>query len=165
MKNHIKQTFANIDQGVREPRSIGPMMRASLIRLWSARGGGLYGLGYVLTFVALEVPTTIANVTELVTGSASVLAAILEWLLRFGLDTLLNMLWAFLWPVFLLENMGGWGVAVLVVGFIVFEKLLRPMVESAIPELKRVKKTKKKTKTESQEQEKKADSAAESAPL
>ena len=141
MKQRIKQTFANIDQGVREPRSIGPKVRASLVELWRSRGGGVYGLGYVVTFVALEVPATIVNFTEVVSGSASVAAAIFEWLLRFGLDTFLNMLWAFLWPVLLLREMRGWGVAALVVGFVVFEKLLRPLVESVIPELKPVAKT------------------------
>ena len=137
MKKHLKQTFANIDQGVREPRTIGAMIRANLVTLWLSRGGGLYGLGYVLTFLAREVPDAIANFTEVVSGSASVAGAIFEWLVRFGSDTLMNMLWAFLWPVQLIEWLGGWGIAMLLAAFLAFEKLLRPMVESVVPELKR----------------------------
>ena len=135
MKKYLKQSFATIDQGVREPRTIGPMARASLVKLWLSRGGGLYGLGYVFTFLAREVPAVIANFTAVVSGSASVAGAIFEWLIRFGSDTLMNMLWAFMWPVLLIELLGGWGIVILVAGFFAFEKLLRPLVESAVPEL------------------------------
>jgi len=136
MKQRIKQAFANVDQGIREPRTIGTMLRKSLVLLWRARGGGLYGLGYVITFIANEVPRVIVSFTEIVTSAESLLGAIFEWLLRVGADSFESMLHAFLWPVVFLQLLGGWGIVALVVGFVVFEKLLRPLVESVFPELR-----------------------------
>lgn len=139
MKQRIKQAVANVDQGIRKPRSIGLMVRKSLVGIWQARGGGLYGLGYVITFVANEVPRVISSFSEIIESAESVLGAVLEWLLRFGADTFESMLYAFIWPVFVLQSLGGWGIALLVGAFIVFEKLLRPLVEAAVPELRAAK--------------------------
>lgn len=140
MKRRIKQGFANIEQGMREPRSVGRMVRQgvrkSLVRLWRTRGGGLYGLGYVVTFVLNEVPRIIDSAKAMIDGSESVLGAIFEWLLRLGADTFESMLIAFLWPAYILGLTGGWGLVALVVAYFVFEKLLRPLVESALPDLK-----------------------------
>ena len=99
----------------------------------------MYGLGYVITFVANEVPRVISSFSEIIESAESVLGAVLEWLLRFGADTFESMLYAFIWPVFVLQSLGGWGIALLVGAFIVFEKLLRPLVEAAVPELRAAK--------------------------
>ena len=110
--------------------------RKSLVRLWRTRGGGLYGLGYVVTFVINEVPRIIDSAQAMINGSESVLGAMFEWLLRLGADTFASMVIAFLWPAYFLSLMGGWGLVALVVAYFVFEKLLRPLVESALPDLK-----------------------------
>ena len=38
-----------------EPMSLGTIAREAAVTLWSSRGGGFYGLGYVVTFVVLEI--------------------------------------------------------------------------------------------------------------
>lgn len=136
IKRHIKQTFANIERGVREPRSIGSMMRKGLIDLWRARGGGAYGFGYMVTFVVLEVRGGIAQFAETLTEGTTLLAMVIEVVARFGLETLLNMIFALIWPVWLIQYFGGYGVALVAVWFLLFEKLLRPLIESWVPELR-----------------------------
>jgi len=88
-------------------------------------------------FVANEVPRVITSFKEIVVSAESILGALFEWLLRMGADTFESMLYAFIWPVFVLQMLGGWGIVALVVAFVGFEKLLRPLVESAVPELRR----------------------------
>ena len=45
------------------------------------------------------------------------------------IDTLMNTLYAFMWPVFVLQWNQPWGVAVLVAIFVFFPKLMQKPVE------------------------------------
>ncbi len=129
----------------KDPRSLAPLLRQGLLELWRARGGGLYGLGYVVTFVLLEVRTVI---TEL-EGSDGVLAflgdQLLEFVLRLGWMSFVNAGLAFLWPLLLLERLGGWGLLVLPLAYLAFERWLRPRVEMEFPELRRARTEAEKT--------------------
>lgn len=135
LKKHLRQTFANIEQGVREPTSIGRMFRAGLVALWHSRGGGLYGLGYVVYFVILEVVAVGRQIAETVAGDASLIDWVMDVLVRFGADTLSNMIQSFIWPVWVLQGLQGWGVLLLAVGFASFNRFLRPLLERLVPEL------------------------------
>jgi len=118
-----------------EPRSAPRLLRAALLRIWRARGGGFYGLGYVVTFVVMEVRLVAGEFQ----GSDSMLSflsdQLLEYLFRLGVMSFVNVLLAFLWPLFVLEHLQGWGVPVLLVGYFVFERWLRPRLEATFPEL------------------------------
>lgn len=124
-----------------DPRSAGSILREGLLGLWRARGGGLYGLGYVITFVVLEIRLA---VTELA-SSEGVLEFLgnqfLEYLLRLGVGSFVNALLAFLWPFLLLERVGGWGLLVLPGAYLLFERWLRPVIEARFPELARSRET------------------------
>lgn len=119
-----------------DPRSSKQLVRAGLLGIWRSRGGGFYGLGYLITFVALEV--------RLVTGefqtSDSLLSffttQLVEFLLRLGFMSFVNVLLAFLWPLFVLQHLHGWGVLVLVAGYFLFARWLRPAIVAAFPELR-----------------------------
>jgi hypothetical protein len=117
------------------PRSLGTLVRQGLLGIWRARGGGFYGLGYVVCFVLLEIRTVFSQFV----GSDSVIGFIFEellvYLLRLGFMSFLNLFLAFLWPAFLLEFLGGWGFIVLGGGYLLFEYVLRPAVERRLPEL------------------------------
>jgi len=139
IKKHIRQTFANIEQGVREPRSIGPMLRENLIGLFRSRGGGLYALGYVATFVLLEVleiPEFIGDVAGLFTGSGTLPGSLLALIVDFFVDTIGNMILAFMWPALLINYFEWVGVAMVAIGFATYDRFLRPIVERFVPELK-----------------------------
>lgn len=118
-----------------DPKSIGGILRDGLLGIWRARGGGFYGLGYVVTFVMLEVELLAG---ELV-GSESFLeflqSQLVEYLFRMGIMSFVNVLLAFIWPLLLLEAVGTWGIAVLIVGYFGFEYGLRPRAEALFPEL------------------------------
>ena len=119
-----------------EPRSAIGMLRTFVVRLWVARGAGFYGLGYLAAFVVLEVRMFAGEivesdgVVELVTHQA------LEYVLRIGFMSFVNSFLALLWPIYVARWLGGWGLLMLLGGYLAFEHLLRPQVEAHIPELK-----------------------------
>ncbi len=120
-----------------EPRSAGALAREGLVGLWSARGGGLYGLGYVVSFVILELRTVVGEFE----GSHSLMSFIgqelLAYLLRVGFMSFVNAGLAFVWPAFVLQLFGGWGILLLLAGYFAFERGLRPTAEARFPELRR----------------------------
>jgi len=118
----------------REPRSIFPRARGWLVAFWQAKGGGYYGLGYVIAFIALEV-ATLTNVFE---GNASgfIAAQAVQYALRISFESFFNGILALLWPIYLWRWLGPYGLVVFAAGFAVFELALRPLVEKWFPELK-----------------------------
>jgi len=117
------------------PRVVGPLVRAVLLDVWRARGGGFYGLGYIVAFTYFE----IMLLTGELVGSESVgefaLTQVLEYFLRFGLMSFVNVFRALLWPFYILEQYAGTGLVVLIVGYFGFEYLLRPRLDNLFPEL------------------------------
>lgn len=120
-----------------DPRSAGNLLRDGLIGIWRARGGGFYGLGYLITFVILEARMAIGQIE----GSDSVLGFVggqlVDYVLRLGFMSVVNVLLAFLWPLFVLQHLAAWGALLLVVGYFGFERWLRPVVEASVPELRK----------------------------
>ncbi|HEY7672125.1 MAG TPA: hypothetical protein VIC71_07895 [Gammaproteobacteria bacterium] len=120
----------------REPRSIFPRARGWLIALWQKKGGGFYGLGYVVAFIALEIATLTSNVGASSSVTGFITAQAVQYLLRISVESIINTVLALLWPVYLLRWLGWYGFAVLAVAYVVFEHALRPLVENWFPELK-----------------------------
>lgn len=124
----------------REPRVVVPRARAALARLWAAKGGGFYGLGYVVAFISFEIKTFGASVVS--SGGVSEFAAgfvtnqLLQYVLRVSFESILNAFLALLWPFHVLPWLGGWGILALVGGYLGFEYLVRPSIESWFPELR-----------------------------
>ncbi len=120
-----------------EPRSIPGHIRRALISAWAGRGAGFYGLGWIVTFIAMEVNMIAGEVVESGSVGEFLGSQLLEYLLRIGFMSFLNSLLALLWPAYVLEWVGGlWGVTLLVGGYLMFEYGIRPIVEGVFPELK-----------------------------
>lgn len=119
-----------------EPRRIMRLLRDWLLRLWAARGGGFYGLGVVVTFLVLEVRMLLGDVSGSDSVADFLVGELLEYVFRLGFLSFLNGFVALLWPAFLLEWLGAWGIAVLVCAYLTFERMLRPTVEAWFPELR-----------------------------
>jgi hypothetical protein len=100
------------------------------VRIWRVRGGGLYALGFLVTFLFLEVRElltddipTFLQLPDLYFGT--VLALVIDFLI----DTLRNTLLAFLWPVLL----AGWqppvGIISLLVAAMIFPRYIKQHIE------------------------------------
>lgn len=131
--------FGIVRRLAREPRYAFPLLRNWLVALWATKGGGFYGLGYVVTLVALEIFSLEQDVTRgasSVSGAESFIAAqAIQYVAGFGVDSILNGIRAVLWPFYLFKWLGLPGVVAFVAGGAVFERVVRPSVEAWFPEL------------------------------
>ena len=120
----------------REPRRLYPMLRELFVDAWRSRGGGFYGLGYVVSFVFLEIHMIVGEAADSSGVGDFAMGQLLEYLLRLGLMSFVNVFQALLWPFFVLEHLGWVGMILLAAGFVGFEYALKPLVEQHIPELR-----------------------------
>ena len=116
----------------RQPAAILPLLRRWLAKLWASRGGGFYGLGYVVTFAALEIRSLSGDLTTV----SGLVAQAVQYVLRFSVDSLRNVVSALIWPAHLFEWLGGpAGLVALAVGYAAFEVAIRPLVRARLPEV------------------------------
>ncbi|MEQ8330348.1 MAG: hypothetical protein RH859_07815 [Longimicrobiales bacterium] len=74
--------------------------------MWEDRGGGYYALCAVLTFLFLEGEALVDDVLAADGIGDLIQGGIVEWLISFGLDTIMNTLLAAIWPVEWIDRMG-----------------------------------------------------------
>ncbi|WP_405227109.1 hypothetical protein [Lentisalinibacter sediminis] len=118
-----------------EPRTAITRIRGWLVGLWTARGGGLYGLGVVVSFLILEARMIADDVAESAGVTDFLVGELIEFVFRLGFMSVLNGFLALLWPLWVLERLRFWGIGLLAAAYGVFEYGLRPLVESRVPEL------------------------------
>lgn len=135
-EGRIARDLRTVQEISRDPRSILPRVRGWLVELWALRGGGFYGLGYIVAFVALEIATLTGDFGSSASVSGFFEAQILQYLARVSVQSMINTVLALLWPIYLLRWWGWYGIAMLVIGSGIFELAIRPRVEAWLPELK-----------------------------
>jgi hypothetical protein len=118
---------------VRNPRGIPGTahgaFRAWFRRIWETRGGGLYTLGYALSFAALELRTLAGEFVGMGNPGDFVVEQLVEFFIRFGTDSIANLVTALIWPMFVVGWYAPWGIGLLVLAFILFPKFIRPLIE------------------------------------
>ena len=116
----------------RQPSAILPLLRGWVVNLWASRGGGFYGFGYVVTFVALEVRSLSGSLTTV----SGLVGQVVQYVLRFSVDSVRNVVSAMIWPAHLFEWLGGpAGLVALAAGYAAFELAIRPLVQAWLPEV------------------------------
>jgi hypothetical protein len=120
-----------------EPRTILTWSRDWAVRLWITKGGGFYGLGYVIAFVSLEV----RSLSEDLGGDNDLVgfmtSQFIDFIIRFSVESFLNALLALIWPLLLLLWGDGLGIVILIGAWIGYRFAVRPLLEEWFPELKR----------------------------
>ena len=98
-------------------------------KVWKLRGGGLYALGYAITFVYLEVTTIIGDIAGAESPWQFFTSELIEFVFRFLSDSLVNLVKALIWPVYVIELAPPWGLLGLGAAFLIFPRFLKPTVE------------------------------------
>jgi len=117
LRRRIDALVDTLDRVAKEPKSIGSMARESALEIWGSRGGGFYGLGYLITFVVLEIRMFGADVATSDSVIGFLGQELLTLVFRFAFQSILNGLLALLWPAFVLQALGAWGIVMLAVGW------------------------------------------------
>ncbi len=118
---------------VTEPRSFphafSIVFRRGFRAVWSARGGGLYAVGFFLTFLWLELTMFVDDVAEASGVGDFITGQLFELILRFTFESLLNTLLAFLWPVYVLQYEPPVGLIFLGAAYLLFPRYVKPTLE------------------------------------
>ena len=105
------------------------LFRGWFAKVWKVRGGGLYAVGWAVTFAYLEVTTIIGEIIGADGIIDFIKSQLLEFMLRFMGDSLKNMIMAFMWPVFIVQWKIPVGVILLGLAFALFPKFVKPHLE------------------------------------
>ena len=97
--------------------------------VWSARGGGLYACGFVLTFLWLEVTTFFSEVAAANSVGEFVSEQLFEFVIRFTVQSIQNTVSAFMWPVAIIQWSPAWGGLILGGMYLVFAKFIKQRLE------------------------------------
>lgn len=138
----------------REPGSIPVKLRSTLIEVWGARGGGFYGVGYVVAFVYFEISMVLEDLLESSGADAFILGTLAEYVFRFSVMSFVNVFRALLWPLMVAGSWDGLGVLVLLGAYFSFEYLLKPRINDLFPELTAQRLAKQAQKQNKKEQKK-----------
>lgn len=95
-------------------------------KVWDVRGGGLYALGFIVTFVYLEV----IDLFDDVMGIGAVFnGQVFDFIIDFFLDSLMNTVEALIWPVDIAQWAPPWGAIALGLGYWLFPIYVKPYIE------------------------------------
>ena len=95
-------------------------------KVWEVRGGGLYACGFAVTFVIFE----IGSLADDVLGVGAVFQGqAIEFAINFIIDSFMNTMRAFMWPVYVIEWSPPYGVIALGVAFWLFPTYAKPHIE------------------------------------
>lgn len=98
--------------------------------IWSARGGGYYASGFVVTFLWLEFTTFVTEVVSAESVGSFLTSQLFEFVVRFTVQSLENTVTAFLWPLLIIDRWQGLGLFALLLGYVVFRKYLKRRLET-----------------------------------
>jgi hypothetical protein len=131
LKNRAADRAQQFADASDDPGLLLVWTRRALLRMWRLRGGGFYGLGFVVTFVVLQIGALMSDAAEASTAMDFVTSQLAEAVLKFLGDTLINFLLSFIWPLLFLGWAGSWGILVLICAFLVFDRWLKPWISAA----------------------------------
>lgn len=124
-----------IQEIVAEPGLLPVKLRGLLVGIWTAKGGGFYGVGYVIAFAFFEIRMVVEDFVEAQGVEDFVFYQLVETVLRLGWMSFINAFQALLWPLMVAAWWEGGGLVLLLGGYAAFEYLLKPHLDRLFPEL------------------------------
>lgn len=99
-------------------------------RIWKLRGGGLYAVGFALSFLYLEVMDLLFDdIPTFLSLDSYDAGAVISFGVDVLIDTIHNTVLAFTWPVVFVQWQPPLGIILLVLAFLLFPKYVKPHLE------------------------------------
>ena len=95
-------------------------------KVWKVRGGGLYAVGFAVSFLVFEIGSLsddILGIGSLFNGQA------INFIVQLLLESLMNTIKAFAWPVYVVAWAPPYGVIGLALAFVGFTRFLKAPLE------------------------------------
>ena len=99
--------------------------RGWFAEVWKVRGGGLYACGYALTFAYMEVRMFVNDVLQSDSFVNFIASEVIQIVLHFAVDSIVNMVRAFIWPVYVIQLYPPYGMIGLAAAFVLFPIFLK----------------------------------------
>ena len=99
-------------------------------RVWRSRGGGLYAVGFMVAFGYLETVDVLFDDVPQLFAINWFSGEVFGFAVDFLVDTLRNMLLAFLWPVLVAQWQAPLGLLLLAAMFLLFPRVAQAPLES-----------------------------------
>ena len=103
-------------------------LRSWFAKVWKVRGGGLYAVGWGVTFLYLEVTTIFSEILEADGIVDFFTEQLFEFVFRFMGDSFQNFITAFMWPVDIVQWQPPIGAIALGVAFWLFPIYVKPHI-------------------------------------
>ena len=98
-------------------------------KVWEVRGGGLYACGFALTFLYFEIGSLredFAQLGDLFSGQF--ISVLMAFMIDFFIDSFMNTIAAFAWPVYVVQFAPPLGAIALGLAFMIFPKYIKPPI-------------------------------------
>ena len=99
--------------------------RSWFAKIWEVRGGGLYACGYAVTFAYMEVKMFVNDVLQSDSFVGFIASEVIEIVMHFAVDSIINMVKAFMWPVYVIQLYPPYGLIALAAAFVLFPIFLK----------------------------------------
>jgi len=96
-------------------------------KVWKVRGGGLYAVGFAISFAIFEIQSLaddVLGIGALFSGQA------FEFVINFFIDSLKNTIAAFMWPLYIVQWQQPVGAILLGLAFWLFPSYLKKPIEN-----------------------------------
>lgn len=111
------------------PRHAEGMLRRWFRNVWAVRGGGLYAVGFAVTFLYLEIVEIITDDIPTLFTINILSSDLIDYVISFIVDTFMNFVSALIWPVPVASFAPPWGAVGLGIAFILFNRFLKEPVQ------------------------------------
>lgn len=94
-------------------------------KVWTVRGGGLYAVGFAVTFVMLELQQVVGDLASLgaiITGGFD---GLIGFVFGFIIDSFVNTFYSLIWPVYVIQWQPPWGAIGLGLAYAGFASFLK----------------------------------------
>jgi len=99
-------------------------------KIWKIRGGGLYAVGFAVTFLFLEARELLLDdIPGFLAIESFDAGAVISFAVNVFVDTMINTGLAFAWPGFVVQWQPPLGIILLVAGFVLFPRYAKPQLE------------------------------------
>lgn len=95
-------------------------------KVWTVRGGGLYAVGFAVTFAILElreVAGDLASLSGVFMGGG--FGVLVSFVIEFIVDSFMNTFYALIWPIYVIQWQPPWGAIGLGLAYAGFASFLK----------------------------------------
>ena len=114
------------------PSALLLLFKRFVRNIWDVRGGGLYACGFVIMLVWLEASMLVSDLLNFSATGGLFDGSVIGFVVGFFVESIMNTVQAFIWPVAVIEISPPWGAIGLGLLYAIFPSTLKKPLEKWI---------------------------------